>query len=158
MQLTEHFSLAKFIASETAARKKISNDPPPAIIANLTLLARALELPRGHFGRPLHVSSGYRSPRLNMAVGGSATSAHLEGLAADCNVAGIATIDLCRWIEANVTGFDQCIYEVDQKEGRTWCHFGLRAPGAPVRQQCLTIVKHRDGSVFNFPGIVEVDG
>lgn len=157
MQLTPHFRLSEFTASDTAAALGIDNTPTLAAVrSNLGLLALALEQIRFGLGRPISISSGYRCPRLNIAVGGSKTSAHVDGLAADINAAGITTYDLCRYIEASILGFDQCIQEVDLKRGRRWCHFGIKAPGAKIRQQCLTIVIHPDGSKTTRPGIIEV--
>lgn len=93
-QLTPHFSLNEFLASSTAAARKISNLPAsPAeldrVISNLARLAAALEVLRSKLGRALRVTSGYRCPALNTAVGGAANSRHMQGCAAD-----IATDDI----------------------------------------------------------------
>jgi hypothetical protein len=153
MLLTEHFTLAELTRSETAARLGLDNAPPEAIVANLRYLARVLETVRAGLGhRPIRVTSGYRSPEVNRACGGSATSAHPFGLAADFTVQGVSVRRLCSWIEQNLTGFDQVIYEFG--EGG-WCHLGLRDNGVPVRQQALTAVK-RAGKTIYLPGIAEV--
>lgn len=157
MQLTPHFTLEEFTFSETARELGIDNRPPQlAIIDNLGLLALALEQIRFGVGRPIVISSGYRCPRLNIAVGGSKTSVHPDGLAADCNAIGVATFDLCRYIEANIIGFDQLIHEVDLKEGRRWCHFAIGRPGAMIRQESKTIVRYQNGERMTFAGIVKV--
>lgn len=87
-QLTPHFSLEEFFESTTAVSKQIRNLPDsPAELArvlnNLTHLARGLEVLRGKLNRALRVTSGYRCPALNKAVGGATNSKHMHGCAAD---------------------------------------------------------------------------
>ena len=84
MKLTTHFTLEEFIRSNTATRLKINNLPNKQQIANLLELCReVLEPIREAYGKPIIVTSGYRCPELNKAVGGVATSEHLQGMAAD---------------------------------------------------------------------------
>lgn len=97
-QLTPHFSLNEFLASSTADSRKISNLPAtPAeldrVIGNLARLAASLEVLRGKLGRALRITSGYRCPALNSAVGGAKNSRHMQGCAAD-----IATDDIDRFL------------------------------------------------------------
>lgn len=130
MKLTEHFTLAEFTDSQTALRKGISNLPSEHAIANLQRVADVLEQVRALFGKPLVISSGYRSPALNAAVGGAQSSAHLTGLAADFTVPGMTPSDTAKAIAKAGIKFDQLIYE------GTWVHIGLSA-GAE-RNQVLT--------------------
>lgn len=88
MQLSKHFSLSEFVASETADKLGINNyldvSCDSYVIANLeSLCLWTLEPIRHKVGCPVMISSGYRCSRLNAAVGGSTTSDHLFGLAAD---------------------------------------------------------------------------
>ena len=83
MKLTEHFTLEELIKSSTADRLKIDNTPTKSIISNLTEVAQLLEKIRTTYGKPIIVTSGYRSEALNKAVGGSKTSQHRLGQAAD---------------------------------------------------------------------------
>lgn len=84
MKLSDHFTLEELIASDTAKAKGIDNTPTDEVIANLSVLVvNVLEPLRQYFQVPIFVSSGYRSPKLNKAVGGSSTSHHLTGCAAD---------------------------------------------------------------------------
>jgi uncharacterized protein YcbK (DUF882 family) len=84
MQLSEHFSYAELTKSTTAARKGISNAPSKEHAANLvTLCNEVLEPLRKLYGRPIRISSGYRSPALNKLVGGSLASHHCIGMAVD---------------------------------------------------------------------------
>lgn len=83
-RLTQHFTLEELTASSTANAKGIDNTPTKAVVACLTeLCEEVLEPLRQAYGKPIHISSGYRSPKLNKAVGGASTSQHLYGQAAD---------------------------------------------------------------------------
>lgn len=145
MQLTEHFSLAELTASQVATRKGIDNAPPPAVAANLARVAATLEQIRALVCGPITVSSGYRSPALNRAVGGAANSAHVLGLAADINALGLSARALALLIREGGILFDQLIYE------GTWVHIGLAA-GAQ-RNQVLT-AQFSGGRATYLQGIV----
>lgn len=89
MKISEHLSLAEVTRSETAKRRGISNMPTEAHITNFKLLAEKVFEPiRKHFGKPIHISSGYRSEALNKAIGGSLTSQHCSGEAIDIDMDG----------------------------------------------------------------------
>ena len=145
MNLSLHFSLAELVASQVATRKGIDNTPAPAIVANLTRLAALLEQVRALVGAPIAISSGYRSPALNRAVGGAANSAHVLGLAADIGTAKLAPKALALLIRQSDIAFDPLIYE------GTWVHIALSA-GTP-RRQVLT-AKFAGGGVSYVAGIV----
>ena len=132
MNLSEHFTQAELTVSETAARKGIDNTPDAFTLANLKKIAEALEAVRALVGRPINVTSGYRSPALNKAIGGAANSAHMFGLAADINVNGYTPRQLALKIRDSGIMFDQLILEYDN-----WVHFGL-SEGTP-RRELLTI-------------------
>ena len=84
MKLSEHFYLDEFLVSETAARRAIANQPTDEVIGRLRLLCQSvLEPLRVQLGCPIVVTSGYRSRELNLAVGGSLNSMHMQGRAAD---------------------------------------------------------------------------
>lgn len=144
MKLTEHFNLIEFTHSQTAIRKAIPNIPSPDIMANLLTTAQGMEKVRELLGKPITISSGYRSPKLNEAVGGSKTSAHMEGYAADfiCPAYG-KPIDIVRKIAASDIEFDMIICE------GTWVHISF-APA--LRKKVMTAmfdgnggVRYRDG-------------
>lgn len=132
MKLSEHFTLAELTFSETAARKGIDNTPTGETLDNLKLLAATLEHIRNIVGKPVNISSGYRSPAVNKAVGGSKTSAHMSGLAADINCAGVSPKALAHIIKASPIRYDQLILEYDR-----WVHIGV-SPASP-RFELLTI-------------------
>lgn len=130
MKLSSHFTLDELTQSQTAVRKGIDNTPAPAVVGNLARLAGVLEQVRAAAARPISISSGYRSPALNKAVGGSATSAHVLGLAADITASGMTAKQLAVAIRDAGIEVDQIIWE------GTWVHVGLTA-GKP-RNQVLT--------------------
>jgi zinc D-Ala-D-Ala carboxypeptidase len=136
MRLSENFSLEELTASETAARKGIDNTPSEEVINNLKRLAAALQEVRALLNhRAILVSSGYRSPELNQAVGGSATSDHCKGLAADfiCPSYGTPN-DIVRAIAASGLSFKQVIREFDK-----WVHLSIPEEGQEPRKQALII-------------------
>lgn len=141
MRLSTHFALAEFEASQTAARLGLDNRVPPELMGDLIYTARALEVVRTALGKhPVIVTSGYRSPEVNAAVGGSADSQHMKGQAADFIVPGFGRpIDVCRKIlEAGIV-FDQLILEYSSRNGGGWTHISFVPSGA--RNQVLTIDK-----------------
>ena len=139
MRLSPHFQLHEFTRSQTAARRGIDNRPPPEAVAALGRLCETLLEPvRARFGRPVLVSSGYRAPALNRAIGGAANSQHVRGEAVDIEIAGIANPALAVWIRDHLA-FDQLILEAhvpgDPQSG--WVHLSL-AHDRPQRGQVLT--------------------
>jgi hypothetical protein len=136
MNLSMHFSLAEMTASEVAVRRGLDNTPTPDIVENLKLLCGYMEQIRDLLGVPITVHSGYRSPKVNAAVGGSDHSAHLHGMACDFIAPAYGTPqEIAKVILGNGTiPFDQLIYE------GSWVHFGI---GDDMRKQVLTA--HFDG-------------
>jgi len=111
MKLSGHFSLRELTASQTALRKGIDNKPTPEHVENLTELAvQVLEPTRRHFGKPIAISSGYRSKELCLAIGSSENSQHAKGEAADFECIGVDNAELFDWIKSNLTP-DQLILE-----------------------------------------------
>ena len=110
-QLSKHFSLGEFTKSQTASRLGIDNTPPDHVKKNLKLLAEAvLEPVRSHFGKPVRISSGYRSLPLNEAVGSKPSSQHIRGEAADFEIPGIPNLEVAIWISKHLQ-YDQVIWE-----------------------------------------------
>lgn len=138
MKLSPNFALDELTASETAARHGIDNTPDEATIQNLTRLANALQEVRALLGnKVIIVSSGYRSPELNQKVGGSATSDHCKGLAADFICPSYGTPDeIVRVVMASAIPFKQVIREFDK-----WVHFSIPEEGEAPRKQALIIDK-----------------
>ena len=111
MQITANFSLDEMTKSQTALRKGINNMPDPIHLHNLHGLCHNILQPvREHFGRPVTVSSGFRSVELCLAIGSSSASQHAKGQAADFEVIGIDNKEVAEWIRDNLD-FDQLILE-----------------------------------------------
>lgn len=130
MRLSEHFTLAELIHSDTAKARKISNLPTEEHLANLRVAAEGMERVRALLGgMPIQVTSGYRSAELNAAVKGSKTSDHLEGFSVDFGRPGMTHYDVVQTIMSDAAlmeSVDQLIYE----KGR-WVHISF----APRRKK-----------------------
>ena len=149
MKLTEHFTVEEMTHSEAATRRGLDNTCPDDLKANMQRVADALEVIRAHYNAPIYVTSCYRSPKVNKAVGGSPTSAHRFASAADFEVSGAQNIDVCRKVAELLPDFDQIIYEFGPSG---WVHLGFT--NKTPRKQLLSAVK-RDGKTVYLPGIVE---
>jgi len=115
MQLSPHFTLAEFTASDTARRIGNDNRPTASHLENLRHTAAQLERIRAIVGGPIVLTSGYRNPVVNRAVGGTPTSAHPMGFAADIRRPGLTPAELARRIRDSVVRFDQLILETGRK-------------------------------------------
>ena len=110
MKLSQNFSLQELTKSDSAIRHGIDNKPPAEVIANLqNLVDNVLQPLRDKFGA-IAVTSGYRSPELNRKIGGSTTSHHCHGFAADFEVLGMDNRELAIYIRDNLK-FTQLILE-----------------------------------------------
>jgi len=147
-KLSRYFTLAKLIHSDTARQRGIDNTPPTELIPNLRMLAEGLDAVRALLGHPLQISSGYRCPTLNEAVGGTARSQHCLGLAADfvCPRYG-PPLAVARAIANSDVLYDQCILEF----GR-WVHLSF---SPTPRQRTLTIYSSAAGYL---DGLVDEGG
>lgn len=121
--LTANFTLEELCASDTAKARGIDNTPTKQAVVNLTHLAiKVLQPLRVGLKEPISISSGYRSPALNRAVGGVSNSQHLTGEAADINIGGDIAKGkrIFNYIRYNLP-FDQLIWERN-KQGVYWVH------------------------------------
>ncbi len=132
MNLSEHFTLEEATYSETAIRMNINNQPDERQLENMKSAAAQLEAVRA-LSVPLRVNSWLRLPDVNVAVGGSKVSSHMDGWAIDVSSSKHTPLELCRMVEGAEIKFDQMIHEF----GR-WMHISF-AP--EMRQQKLTIFK-----------------
>ena len=127
MQKYQYFELTEFLKSEEALNRKIDNSPTFEIVEHIEeLISKLLEPMRKAYGKPLTISSGYRCPKLNQAVGGVATSAHKVGYAADIKVKDIENLFnfVTEWVKANGVMFDQIFIET--KGSSKWLHVGFK--------------------------------
>lgn len=122
--LSAHFTLHEMLTSQTAVRFNFTEqfDPPKSVVQNLERLCQqVLEPLRMVLNTPIQVNSGYRCPRVNQLVGGSAKSQHLVGQAADIVVVSTDAETLFQTIRAARLPFDQLIQEFDH-----WVHVSFR--------------------------------
>ena len=111
MKLSAHFSLEEFTISSKALSMGVKNDPTPSHLQNLKRLAEHMEAVRALFDRPVEITSAYRNPQVNAAVGGVPTSAHALGHAADFHVDGMTDLEVAKGVRDSGLKFDQLIYE-----------------------------------------------
>ena len=141
MNLSPNFSLKELTKSDTATRLGIDNTPNEEIIDNLkTLCDKVLQPVREHFGKSVTINSGYRSPESNAAVGGSKTSDHCKGQAADIEIDGVPNPELAQWIMDNLE-YTQLILEFFTQgiPDSGWVHVSYDPNN--LKKQELTAVK-----------------
>ena len=136
--LSEHFTLGEMC--KTSARTPDGNIPSHVHIEYLKRLCGWLEMLRSEWNKrygegndPIIINSGYRSPEVNKAVGGVATSNHLSGCAADIRVSGIEQLIRYATILLDISDesqedFDELLIERSPK-GTYWLHFAVRPSG-----------------------------
>ncbi len=131
MKLSKNFTLEELVKSTTALRCNIDNTPSDKEIENLQILVTNILQPiRDKYGKPIRINSGYRCEKLNKQVGGSKTSQHMTGEAAD-----IETINgsnnsklfnlIKSMIENNEIEVGQLIWEYGSKKDPNWVHVSL---------------------------------
>jgi len=153
MKLSENFTLSEMTKSETALRHNLDNTPGDAEIANLKRLAeRVLQPVRDHYKTGVKVNSGFRHPNVNAAVGGSKTSDHCQGQAADIEIPGVANADLAEWIVSNLD-FTQVILEfyTPGVPDSGWVHVSYVEGN--LKKQVLTAMKENGKTVYK-PGLI----
>lgn len=151
MNLSKNLTLFEMTRSETAKRKGIDNTPGAQEIENMKILAEKIFQPiREHFGVPIYISSGYRSKKLNKAIGGSSTSQHCKGEAIDIDMDGhshITNREIFNFIKDNLN-FDQLIAEFKQGNDLGWVHVSYK-PIGNQRKQILIATKGTFGTKYS---------
>lgn len=135
MKKIKYFSLSEFLNSSTAKRLGIDNTPSFEIVDNLNKLADYLDVIREKVGKPILISSGFRCPVLNKAVGGVSNSQHQKGLAADLLCADMVKLES---VLRETGGFDQLIKE--HRKGfpnSYWLHVSVCARNGRPRNQII---------------------
>ncbi len=149
MQLTKNFTLEELLLSQTAERLNMNEQytPPQEVVDNLTALCENILQPfRENLRKGINISSGYRCPRVNTAIGGAANSQHVKGQAADIGVSGTSTETLYKNLKASGLPFDQLIQEFDR-----WVHISYDPAKPNQRGECLRAVKDANGSTKYLP-------
>ena len=153
MRLSRNFTLTEMVKSETALRRGIDNTPSDTVIVNLAgLTDKVLQPIRDYYNKPVKINSGYRSPEVNSLVGGSRTSDHCKGFAADIEIAGVSNPDLAKWILDNLK-FTQVILEFYTQgvPDSGWVHVSYNPSN--LKCQALTAVRENGGTIYK-PGVV----
>jgi hypothetical protein len=135
MRLSPNFTLAEMTASQTAERRGLDNTPNATAIANLTRVANLLEQVRALVGKPIIVTSAYRSPEVNLAIGSTNRSQHPLGCAVDFKVHGMTPKQIVQaCIDADIP-YHQIIEEFG-----SWTHISVpNSPSEAPRRQALII-------------------
>ena len=146
--LAPHFTMAEVVRSSTAKAKGIDNSVPIHLNRNIGRIAEFMECVRWFLGDVvINVSSWYRCPTLNKAIGGSETSAHMKGLAMDFSHSVLALEEVFVEIKESRLPFDQLIIEGTQGKAE-WMHIGL-SEDIP-RIEALTANRGWDGGAMNY--------
>lgn len=145
MKLSANFDLSEMTVSQSAARLGLSNKPGAAETNNLKRLCQDVLQPlRDYLKKPVLISSGYRSPAVNRAVGGASTSAHMTGRAADIHVPGLTTAQLVNKIHGLGLPIDQVIDEFG-----SWVHVGIAPDGSRPRGEYLAARNHGGQVIYS---------
>ena len=144
MNLSKNFSYEEMTKSQTGSRLGLDNEPDDECLEALKLLCEKLLEPIRESLGPVHVNSGYRSGELNRAIGGTATSQHCRGQAADIEVPGFSNVELAKWIETKCD-YDQLILECHKPgvPNSGWVHVSYRASGNRKQELTATVVNGR---------------
>ena len=143
MRLSKNFTLPEIIHSNTAKRLGINNAPNKEHLKNMQVLVRDLIQPMRDVLGPIRISSGYRNPELNRAIGGSSKSQHCKGEALDLQYwskGKMSNKEIYDWVVKSGIEFDQMINEFDY----SWIHISLKSNGKN-RKQILEAYKDSDG-------------
>ena len=136
------------IKSETALRHDMDNTPGDVEIENLRMLCEQVLQPlRDAYQRGIKVNSGYRAPEVNAAVGGSRTSDHCKGQAADIEIPGVPNADLAQYI-AQYFDFTQLILEFYTPgiPDSGWVHVSYDPTN--LKKQVMTAMKENGKTVY----------
>ena len=153
MKLSAHFDLEEFTCSDTAARMCINNDLPIELLAEAKKTADMMEAIRAYLSDrlqkpcPVIITSAYRCPQLNKAIGSSETSDHIKMMAVDFKAPAFGSpYDICRELAPamSMLGIGQIIYEFE-----SWIHVSTRIPDKVIN--CIITI-NKDGT---HAGIVE---
>ena len=139
MKISNHITLAEATKSQTAIRKGIDNTPPKEVIPNMIAVAeKCFEPLRVWHGKPIGISSFYRSPALNRSVKGSPRSQHCKGQAIDIDADifdnGLTNKQIYNWLVNNVD-FDQIIWEYGTDDNPAWVHISYVSKEKNRRQR-----------------------
>lgn len=141
----KNFTLSEMTRSETAEKAGLENVPSEEQMVNIVQMMMALQRMRNELERPIKVTSGFRSQRLNKEVGGAIGSRHLRGMAADITIPGVSFPELMRTLTYLVR--EEVITRVilESLNGRKWLHVEV---GAEVSEGGVAILRMDGGAVM----------
>jgi hypothetical protein len=145
VKLSENFRLWELVRSSTADRLGIDNTPNQEEIENLKKLCENILQPARDALGPIRVSSGFRSEKLNIAVGGVSNSDHRLGFAADVMPIRVGTRKLAEWVVKNCPDFDQVILEFGTLDNPNWIHLSAASRN---RKQVLRATRQDKKNVY----------
>ena len=149
MRLSTNFTLEEFLVSQTAARHGIDMTPSDFVQHNLQeLVDTCLQPLRDEVGAGINISSGFRPLELNGRIGGSKTSAHITGEAADFTVTGLTPYETAKLIHEMDLPYDQVIHEFGK-----WVHMGI---ADILRSEELTAYRDEGKTVYIY-GIARME-
>lgn len=140
MQISKHFSLAELTKSSTASRKNIDNTPDAEQIENLKAICENILEPLREYyeGRPIMITSGFRSKALSEAIGSSANSQHCKGEAIDFEIPGFDNRQVAAHIKNNFD-YDQLIseYYITDIPDSGWIHVSYKKDGGNRKESLI---------------------
>jgi hypothetical protein len=149
MRLSKNLTLGEATKSATAIKHGINNKPSGEHLSSLMLIAQKVFQPmRSHFGKPIAITSGYRSKALNDLIGGASGSQHSKGQALDLDAdvyGGLENHQLFNYIKDNLE-FDQLIWEFGDDENPAWVHVSYKASNN--RGEVLSCVKQNGKTIY----------
>ena len=149
MQLSKNLTLAEMLNSSEAKRRGIENKPTSEHLENMKYLAEKVFQPiREHFGAPIHISSGYRSKELNIAIKGSLSSFHSKGQAIDIDNdnTAITNKEIFDYIRLNLP-FTELIWEFGDLNNPSWVHVAI-VKGREKEKEILKATKEKGKTVY----------
>jgi hypothetical protein len=148
-QLSKYTTLQEVIKSNQASVLQIPNIPNAEQVANLKLVCTEIfDKVREHFGKPIGISSGFRSIELNNRIGGSKSSQHMEGKALDIDgdlLGGVSNKEIFDYIKNNCI-FDQLIWEFGTENNPDWVHVSYNK--GVNRKQILRAIKSGGKTIY----------
>jgi hypothetical protein len=138
MNISKHITFAEATKSNTATRLGINNNPSPEIIETMKTTAENVFEPIREKCGPIRISSFYRSPELNRAIGGAKISQHCKGEAIDIQAINVTNAELFR-VACELDQFDQIIWEFGTLTEPDWVHVSFKKDGN--RKQILRATK-----------------
>jgi hypothetical protein len=148
-EISKNVTYAEAIKSQTATRLGLENTPNEEQLENMKKVANeCFQKAREHFGVPIAVTSFFRSPEVNRAIGGSTTSEHCQGKAMDIDAdvfGGVSNSDLFHFFKDNCE-FNQLIWEYGNDNNPDWVHISFNEGGN--KNQILKVYRQNGRSVY----------